>query len=193
MGVLLPHLQAVPGQQALPAPCGAATGAHPKAEREKVYRGESSVALERSIAALRISGVTRLGGVPRLPRRLRGTASLSIPVGGHSMPFGSNSMADHRADMQCGVPACCQGIGAAAAAVLPARGPSPLEARGNAGGAEESLAAEPGEAARDSCQTVSKRRDAWEDTLGGCGEVCVQVGGNFDFQKAQLQGCWFWK
>lgn len=82
--------------------------------------------LERNIAALGMSGVGRLGSVARLLRGLHGTAGLSIPLGGHSMPFGSNSLADDRADTQCRVPACCQDTGVGAA-VLPAQGPGPLE------------------------------------------------------------------
>ena len=83
-----------------------------------------------------MSGVARPGGVARLLTWLHGTAGLSIPLGGLGMPFGSDSIADHRAGMQCRVPACCQDIGAAAASVLPAWGPSPLETRDGAGGEE---------------------------------------------------------
>lgn len=91
----------------------------------------------------------------RLPRWLHGTAGLSIPLGEHGMPSGSDSIADHRTSMQS------QPAASILVVVLWWSQPGdPHHWRQETAQEERhSPAAEPGEAARDSCQTVSERRD----------------------------------
>lgn len=138
-------------------------------ERTPKQTEKNCIALERNIAALGMSGVARLGGVARLPRWLHGTAGLSIPLGEHGMPSGSDSIADHRTSMQSQPAASILVV-----VVWCSQPGDPHHWRQETAQEERSSpAAEPGEAARDSCQMVR-----WEGTLWGCGEVCVQVGGN---------------